>query len=70
MQVLEQDRLNNDGSAKSWSLPVDGVDQAAYYHDLAYDAYKDTENRNIADREMLKELDSIENPSIREKIEM
>ena len=63
-------RLNDDGSPKSWSQPVDRVDQAAYYHELAYNEYKDTENRNIADREMLQQLDSIENPSFREKIEM
>ena len=63
-------RLNDDGSPKSWSQPVDRVDQAAYYHDLAYNEYTDTENINIADREMLQQLDSIENPSIREKIEM
>jgi hypothetical protein len=28
-------RLNDDGSPKSWSQPVDRVDQAAHYHDLA-----------------------------------
>ena len=63
-------RLNDDGSPKVWSKPVDRVDQAAYYHDLAYNEYKDTENKNIADREMLQQLDSIEKPSFREKIEM
>ena len=46
-------RLNDDGTPKQFSKPVDRVDQAAYYHDLAYNEYKDTENRNIADREML-----------------
>jgi Phospholipase A2-like domain len=54
-------RLHDDGTRKEFSLPVDRVDQAAYYHDLAYSAYSDTENRNIADREMLQQLDSIEN---------
>ena len=63
-------RLNDDGSPKAWSKPVDGVDQAAYYHDLAYNEFRDTENRNIADREMLQQLDSIEKPAFREKIEM
>ena len=63
-------RLNDDGTPKQFSQPVDRVDQAAYYHDLAYNEYKDTESRNIADREMLQQLDSIENPSIRERIEM
>ena len=63
-------RLRDDGTPKEFSLPVDRVDQAAYYHDLAYNEYSDTENRNIADREMLKDLSEIENPTIREKIEM
>jgi hypothetical protein len=63
-------RLNDDGTPKQFSMPVDRVDQAAYYHDLVYNEYRDTENRNIADREMLQELDSIKDPSIREKIEM
>jgi Phospholipase A2-like domain len=44
-------RLNDDGSPKSWSQPVDRVDKAAYYHDLAYNEYKDTENQIIADRD-------------------
>ena len=63
-------RLNDDGTPKEFSKPIDRVDQAAYYHDLAYNEYSDTENRNIADREMLKDLSEIENPTIREKIEM
>jgi Phospholipase A2-like domain/Domain of unknown function (DUF5679) len=58
-------RLNDYGTPKQFSLPVDRVDQAAYYHDLAYNIHKDTENRNIADREMLQQLDSIDNPSTR-----
>ena len=63
-------RLNDDGTYKEFSKPIDRVDEAAYYHDLAYNEFKDTENRNIADREMLKDLSEIKNPSIREKIEM
>ena len=63
-------RLNDDGTPKEFSKPIDRVDQAAYYHDLAYNEFKDTENRNIADTEMLQQLDSIEKPSFREKIEM
>ena len=63
-------RLNDDGTYKDFSKPVDRVDEAAYYHDLAYNEYADTANRNIADREMLKDLSEIKNPSIKEKIEM
>lgn len=62
-------RLNNDGTPKDWSKPVDRVDEAAYWHDLAYSAHSDTANRNVADRVMLQQLDSIENPTMREKIE-
>jgi hypothetical protein len=45
------------------------VDEAAYHHDLAYAAHSDTANRNVADRIMLQELDSIDNPTMRVKIE-
>ena len=63
-------RLNNDLTPKDWSRPVDRVDNAAYHHDLAYTAYEDTPNRNIADREMLRELNNINHPTLRERIEM
>jgi hypothetical protein len=62
-------RLNSDKTPKEWSKPVDRVDEAAYHHDLAYAAHSDTANRNVADRVMLQELDSIDNPTMREKIE-
>jgi hypothetical protein len=62
-------RLNPDGTAKDWSKPVDRVDNAAYYHDLAYDRHTDTASRNVADRAMINELNSIPNPSLRERIE-
>ena len=62
-------RLNPDGSNKDWSKPVDRVDNAAYHHDLAYAEHADTASRNVADREMVKELNNIENPTIRERLE-
>ena len=62
-------RLNADGTPKPWSQPINRVDNAAYHHDLAYAQYSDTAHRNIADREMVKELDSIPNPTIRERTE-
>lgn len=62
-------RLNPDGSFKSWSKPVDRVDNAAYHHDLAYAQYSDTINRNVADREMINELNHIPNPTLKERIE-
>jgi predicted metal-dependent HD superfamily phosphohydrolase len=62
-------RLNPDGTPKEWSKPVDRVDSAAYIHDLAYNRYSDTVNRNAADRVMVNELNNISNPTIRERIE-
>ena len=62
-------RLNPDGTPKDWSNPINRVDNAAYYHDLAYDRYSDTGSRNVADRQMLSELNNIPNPTVRERIE-
>ena len=63
-------RLNEDGSYKDWSKPVDRVDNAAYKHDLAYAEHNDVENRNKADRAMLEEVNRIEKPTLRERIEI
>jgi hypothetical protein len=62
-------RLNPDGSFKSWSKPVDRVDDAAYKHDLAYAQHSDTAHRNEADRAMVYELNNIDNPTFRERAE-
>jgi len=62
-------RLNPDGTPKSWSKPVDRVDTAAYHHDLAYAKYADKGNRLEADKRMIRELDNIENPTVRERME-
>ena len=35
-------RLNDDGSWKNWTAPVDRVDLAAYHHDLEYLKHSDT----------------------------
>ena len=59
-------RLNADGTPKHWSKPVNRVDDAAYRHDLAYAG---TADRNAADRKMIKELDNISNPTLRERME-
>ena len=48
---------------------VDRVDNAAYYHDLAYNQHTDTASRNVADRAMINDLNNIPNPSLRERIE-
>jgi len=62
-------RLNPDGTPKPWSMPVNRVDEAAYQHDLAYDKYGDTANRNVADRKVIDQLNSIPNPTVRERAE-
>jgi len=55
-------RLNPDLTSK----PINRVDRAAYQHDLAYAKHRNTANRNIADRIMVNQLNSIPNPTLRE----
>ena len=62
-------RLNQDLAPEEWSQPANRVDKAAYHHDLAYAKHPDTANRNIADRIMINQLNSILNPTAREKME-
>ena len=62
-------RLNADGSPKLWSRLINRVDGAAYRHDLAYARHSDTANRIVADKKMIKELNNITKPSVRERIE-
>ena len=62
-------RLNDNGTPKDTSRPVDRVDEAAYRHDMAYSAFPDTKMRNVADRVMVAEMDEIKNPSLRERVE-
>jgi hypothetical protein len=45
------------------------VDKAAYHHDLAYATHPDTPNRNVADNAMLNGLDSMSDPTAKERIE-
>ena len=63
-------RLNPDLTPKKWSKPINRVDKAAYHHDLCYLKDNDTAMRNaVCDKNMLKELKGIYNPSIRERME-
>ena len=43
--------------------------RAAFHHDLAYAKYKDKAKRLAADNRMIRELDNIDNPTLRERIE-
>lgn len=63
------ERLNQSGSYKEWSKPVDRVDNAAYIHDLAYNEFSDTPTRNLADKMLIEQVDAIKNPTFREKVE-
>ena len=63
-------RLNRDGTPKEWSIPINRVDNAAYYHDLCYSKHDDTKTRNeVCDKTMLGELSGIVNQSLRERID-
>jgi len=62
-------RLNSDSTPKPWSKPINRVDGAAYRHDLAYARHSDVVQRNVADRKMIRELDAIEKPTLRERAE-
>ena len=63
-------RLNPDLTPKKWSKPINRVDKATYHHDLCYLKNNDTATRNaVCDKNMLKELKEIYNPSIRERME-
>ena len=63
-------RLNPDLTPKKWSKPINRVDKAAYNHDICYLKNTDTATRNaVCDKNMLKELKGIYNPTIRERME-
>lgn len=63
-------RLNPDLTYKEWSKPINRVDESAYKHDVCYLKNKDTETRNkVCDSNMIKELDDIPNPTIRERLD-
>jgi hypothetical protein len=62
-------KLTDDGTPKPGCEPVDRVDEAALKHDLAYSRYSDLRHRNIADKEMIKDLLNIEQATCRERCE-
>ena len=62
--------MNPDATLKEWSIPINIVDNAAYYHDLCYSKHDDTKTRNeVCDKTMLWELNGIVNPTLRERID-
>ena len=63
-------RLNPDLTPQEWSKPVNRVDKAAYHHDVCYLKNDDTATRNaVCDKNMLKELEGIYNPTLRERLD-
>ena len=62
-------RLKPDLTPKKWSMPINRVDKAAYHHDIGYSKSPDVKTRNKLNKKMLKELDGIYNPTIRERME-
>lgn len=63
-------RLKADLTPKSWSKPINQIDNAAYHHDVCYLKNKDTETRNkVCDKNMLDEIDGIVNPTLRERLD-
>ena len=62
--------MNQDGTPKEWSIPINRVDHAAYHHDLCYSKHDDIKTRNeVCDKTMLGELSDIVNPTVRERID-
>jgi Phospholipase A2-like domain len=63
-------KLCDDGvTPKKGYEPVDRVDEAALKHDIQYSLYPDLRHRNQADKDMIKALKNINNPTMREKFE-
>ena len=63
-------RLNPELTPKKWSKPINRVDRDAYQHDLCYLENDDTATRDaVSDKNMLKELKGIYNPTLRERLD-
>ena len=63
-------RLNADLTPKEWSKPINRIDKASYHHDICYLKNNDTATRNnVCDKNMLKEMKDIYNPTLRERME-
>ena len=63
-------RLNEDLTPKPWSIPINRVDDSAYRHDICYAQNRDAKTRNeVCDKAMLAELNAIDNPRGREKVD-
>ena len=62
-------RLNPDLTPRSDSIPINGIDWAAYRHDIAYkNAGDDLAKKHEADRIMIQELDQLNNLTIKQRL--
>jgi hypothetical protein len=62
-------RLYNNDKQKSGEETINRVDETCYQHDLAYrDAENDLTKKHEADRIILEQLNSITNPTIKERL--
>src|SRR6266853_2781593 len=62
------DPLTGEITPKDWSIPINKVDEASLKHDIKY-IDKNLEARHKADTEMIEELNNIEHPTFRERLE-
>ena len=63
-------RLDKNDQPIPSSIPKNRVDWASYHHDLAYrNAGDNLELKHLADRKMIEELDSIQNPTLAERFQ-
>ena len=69
-QTNLKERLDANDNPLPHSMPINRVDAAAYRHDLTYrDAGDDLSKKHQADREMIQELENIQNPTMRERLD-
>jgi hypothetical protein len=63
-------RLDENNIPKLGEEPINRVDQTCYQHDIAYKhAGNDLSKKHEADRIMLKELNAIKDPTLRERLD-
>ena len=63
-------QLNPNLTLKKLRMPVNRIDRATYHHDICYLKNDDTATRNaVCNKNMLKELEGIYNPSLRERLD-
>ena len=61
-------RLDENNNPKQGEEPINRIDQAALKHDIAYNS-EDLRDRHVADVNLIHDLNNIQNPSSKEKIQ-